>query len=833
MADVDFYTNVYQSRNNILIRGYLNGERYKEIVPYKPYVFLPSKDNRETEYQTIYGERVYKKEFKSIKAARDFIRSYETVDEFKFYGLTRFVYTCINDKYPGEIHYDPSVVKVWNLDIETDSSEFYGDPEKGDTAITLIGVGVGKYRVVFGCGDYETDNKFHIYVRCKDEHDLLRKFVAFWANESEGPDIVTGWNIEAYDIPFIVNRIANQLGMEEAKKLSPWGIVEEKILEGKWGREVKTYTIAGVSVLDYYLLYRKFTYTQLESYTLDHVAFVETGKKKLDYSEYESLNQLYKQNYRKFVDYNITDIDRVADIDDKNKFIELVMAIAYDAKVNLVDALTSVLLWDVIGHNYLMERKKVIPQHLNNEQVSIPGAYVKEPKLGLHEWVVCFDFTSLYPKLINLLNISPETLCGFQEWGIHEFEKVLNRGFDPSELQRKNETQAANGARYRKDKHGFLPELMTHGFNIRAEAKKKMLAAKRENEVNPSPELEKQIARYKNLQQAKKIQLNSLYGSLANPGYRFYDFRNSSAITLSGQLAVKFIEKTINELMGEKFGKKDYVIAIDTDSVYIDCSSFMVDCKCDAVESVNFLDGIMKTVVQPAIDKALNDLAYLLNAYEPALEMKREAIADKAIWRGKKMYIMNVLNSEGVQYEEPELKMMGIEAIRSSTPIVCRDAIKETLKLIISGTNEDVINYIDEFRRKYAELPFEDIAFPRGINGIDQYSDPVLGWKKGTPIHVRGAVVYNKLIMKKGLEHKYPLISDKEKVKFCYLSMPNPVHSNVIAVPKILPKELGIDGYIDRTTQFEKTYLGPIKSFLVVIGWEWERNQTLDSLLKG
>ena len=830
----DFYTNVVQYRNKIYIRGYLDGKRYVEEIAYKPYIFIPVKDDKPSKYKSIYGDKVEKLNFDSIREARKFIKAYDNVNGFKFYGLTRFVYTCINDRFPGEIQYDPTIVKTWIIDIETDSSNGYGTARLANKEITCIGVRIGKKRIVFGCQDYFTHDKNIIYIRCKNEKDLLRKFINLWTDDDYCPDIVTGWNIEAYDIPYIINRIRLILGEDEVKQLSPYGIIEERIIQAKFGKEVQTYIISGISVLDYMLLYKKFTYTQLESYSLDHVAFVETGRGKLDYSEYENLNELFIKDYKKFIDYNIIDLDRVAEIDEKNKFIELVMSIAYDAKVNLVDSLTSVLLWDVIGHNYLLSQNKVIPKHLHNEEMEIPGAYVKEPRPGMYEWVVCFDYTSLYPRIIMLLNLSPETICGYKEWGAAEFNKVLDGDYDNTEIKNLNVSQAANGARYRRDIYGFLPELMKHGFNIRKVAKDKMKAAKNANEKNPSPELEKEIAKYHNLQLTKKIQLNSLYGSLANPGYRFYDFRNSSAITLTGQLAAKLIENLINKLMSEKFGKKDYVIAVDTDSVYINCQEFMKGRESmDSNSNADFLDNIMQTMIQPAIDDALIKLSESLNAYEPALEMKREVLADKAIWKAKKMYIMNVLDNERVRYAEPELKMMGIEAIRSSTPIACRHAIKDTLKLIMSKGNEEVIEYIENFKKKFWNLSFEDIAFPRGINGIDKYYDPVTGYSKGTPIHVRGALIYNNEIKKRKLEAKYPLISNNDKVKFCYLNEPNPVFSNVISVPKILPKVIGLENYIDRKTQFEKTYLEPIKTILTIIGWDWERNQSIEAFLAG
>lgn len=480
----DFYTNVAIHRNNVLVIGYRDGQRYQNKYPYKPYLFLPSKKD-DAEYRDIYGAPADIIRFDSISEARQFSQRYSGVGGFTYYGMERFQYPYIFDSYPGKIKYDGAWIRRANIDIET-ANEFQGFPsvETVPEQITLIGIGIGdKRRIVFGWGEFEgCDDRRVEFIRCLDERSMLLEFLKWWSDPNNTPDIITGWNIEKFDIPYIVNRIRKVLGEIDARRLSPWGILREKTVE-IYNREHTIYLPVGISVLDYYELYRKFTYTQLESYSLDHVAFIETGKGKLDYTEYASLQDLYKNDYNKFVKYNVTDIDRVQDIDAKKKFIDLVLAIAYDAKVNFNDALTSVQLWDVIIHNYLLERKIVVPRSFPKQLVEIPGAYVKDPRVGLSHWVVSFDLTSLYPHLIMQYNISPEKLHSYdEEWSLDKFRSLLHERFDRTEALDTDTTIAANGARFKRDSIGFLPELMQYQFDLRSAYKKQMLEAQKENE---------------------------------------------------------------------------------------------------------------------------------------------------------------------------------------------------------------------------------------------------------------------------------------------------------------------------------------------------------------
>ena len=349
-------------------------------------------------------------------------------------------------------------------------------------------------------------------------------------------------------------------------------------------------------------------------------------------------------------------------------------------------------------------------------------------------------------------------------------------------------------------------------------------------------QLVKDISKYKNLQLAKKVQLNSAYGAVGNKYFRFFDVRKAEAITLSGQLSIRWIERRVNEYLNKILdtSEVDYVIASDTDSIYVNLDALVRKCfkeGSDPVKIVNFLDKVATEKLEPFIDKSYEELAQLTNAYSQKMFMKREAIADKAIWTAKKRYMMNVYDNEGVRYATPKLKMMGIETVKSSTPAVCRDALKNAINIIMNKGEEDAQEYIAQFREEFSKFSFEEIAFPRSISDLNKYTveGKELTVPKGTPIHVRGGLVYNHALRAGKLTKKYELIKDGEKIKFCYLKMPNPIQQNVLSVMTTLPKEFKLDSYIDRDTQFQKAFLDPLIAILDSVGWSTEKKSTLES----
>jgi DNA polymerase elongation subunit (family B) len=828
-----FYTNVQMVGDHFLVRGYENGEHFMTRERFNPTLFVPSK--KTTKYQTLNGEYVEAVQPGSVRDCRDFIKKYEGVENFKIYGNTGYIAQYISEKYPEEeIKFDTSKIKLTTLDIEVKSENGFPDVESAAEEVLLITIQdyATKQIRTWGQGPFNNKQQNVKYRSFSNEYDLLNDFINWWMIEENTPEVVTGWNIELYDIPYLVRRLDRVLGEKLKKRMSPWGLVTERetII---MGRKHISYDVGGITQLDYLNLYKKFTYKAQESYRLDYIASVELGQKKLDHSEFDTFKDFYTNGWQKFVEYNIIDVELVDRMEDKMKLIELAVTMAYDAKANYGDVFSQVRMWDTIIYNYLKDRNIVIPPKERSDKDSkYAGAYVKEPIPGKYDWVVSFDLNSLYPHLIMQYNISPETLLD-ERHPSATVDKILNE--EITFEMYKDYAVCANGAMFRKDVRGFLPELMEKIYKDRTVFKKKMLAAKQEYEKTPTKTLEKEIARCNNIQMARKIQLNSAYGAIGNQYFRYYKLANAEAITLSGQVSIRWIENKVNEYLNKllKTEDVDYVIASDTDSIYLNMgplvTKFFGNKSDDKNSIVAILDQICKDKLEPFIEQSYQNLADYVSAYEQKMQMKRENIAERGIWTAKKRYILNVWNSEGVQYNEPKLKMMGIEAVKSSTPAPCRQMIKDGLKLMMNGTEDEVIDFIEECRVKFRKLPPEEIAFPRTASDIRKYHSSSDIYVKGTPIHCRGALLFNHYVKEKKLTNKYSLIGNGEKIKFLYLKKPNIIQENIISFIQDFPKELGLDKYIDYDLQFEKSFVEPLKSILDAIGWKVEKTVNLES----
>jgi len=827
-----FYTNVQLVGNEFLVRGYENGSSFLSREKYSPTLFLVT--DKPSEYKTLDGRYVEPIKPGFVRDCREFFAKYKDVDNFNIYGNDRFIYQFISDNYSEtEVKFDIKNINIITIDIEVASEG--GFPTVQDCCEELLAITIQnastKEIITWGCKPFTTKQKNSEYIQCTDEANLLSRFLYYWENNF--PDVVTGWNCSLYDMPYISKRIARILGETAAKRLSPWKLVSEKEIQINHKDHIIC-DIAGVTILDYLDLYKKFTYVNRESYRLDYIAEVELGQNKLDHSEFETFKEFYTKDWQKFIEYNIIDVELVDRLEDKLKLIELAITMAFDAKVNFADVFYQVKMWDSIIYNYLKKQNIVIPpkEHSQKDE-KYKGAYVKEPVPGKYDWVVSFDLNSLYPHLIMQYNISPETLVDTRHPSA-SIDKILEQKIsfkDYSEY-----SVCPNGAMYRKDIHGFLPQLMQKIYDERVIYKNKMIAAKKEYAKKKTKDLEKEIARYNNIQMARKIQLNSAYGAIGNQYFRYYKLENAEAITTSGQVSIRWIEAKMNKYLNKVTKTKgiDYVIASDTDSLYLNLGP-MVDAVFAGREKtsqaiVSFLDKICRVELEKYIESSYQELAEYLNAYQQKMSMKRENIAERGIWTGKKRYALNVWDSEGVRFQEPELKIMGLEAIKSSTPSACRGKIKQAIKLMMVGTESDVISFIDEFRREFPKLPLDQISFPRSANEISKYRCPDFIYKKSTPIAVRGALLYNHMLRVNNLTNKYSTIGDGEKVKFCYLKKPNPMGENVISYLQELPKEFGLLNYVDYNLQFTKTFLDPITSILNSIGWSHKKTHTLESL---
>ena len=831
----DFYTSVCLLGDDILIRGYEHGSPVQYREKSRPTLFLvPQAQQKTSKYRTLDGRYAFPKQFDGAREAREFIKQYEGASGLEVHGYERFVYQHIAQKWKGEIDYDMSQMKIWTIDIEVACEN--GFPDVQASAEEMLCITMKNFNtketITWGTREFVPPKGIEYRVFWT-EQEMLQDFHTWWNQNT--PDIITGWNNNLYDIPYICRRIERVLGEKWKKSLSPWNRVIDREIRIQ-GRTNIAYEITGVAILDYLDLYKKFTYTNQESYRLDHIAMVELGDKKLDHSEFENFKDFYTSDWQRFVEYNIHDVNLVDSLEDKMKLIELAVTMAYDAKVNLEDVYSQVRMWDTLIYNDLKGRNIVVPPRITTKKDDkYAGAYVKEPIPGSYDWVVSFDLNSLYPHLIMQYNISPETLLDERHPTV-TVDKILNEEvtFDGDGCV------CANGAQYRKDIHGFLPEMMQRIYDERTIYKKRMLAAKQslENSTSPaeSKALQKDVSKFNNIQMARKIQLNSAYGAIGNQYFRYYNLANAEAITLSGQVSIRWIENRMNAYLNKilKTDDVDYVIAADTDSIYLNLGPFVHKVFKGREASDDRIVGFLDKVCQVEFEKYIGDsyeaLASYVNAYEQKMFMKRENIANRGIWTAKKRYILNVFDSEGVRYKTPKLKVNGIEAVKSSTPAPCRTAIKDALKVIMNGTEDQLQKFIANFRDQFESMPVEDIAFPRGCNNVAKNSSPSTIYGKGCPMHVRGALLYNFYIKKRKLTHKYPIIQEGEKIKYVMLRTPNKINENVISFFQTLPTEFGLDKSIDYDLQFKKSFLDPLTVILDTIGWKPEKQNTLEAL---
>lgn len=837
------YLNIIPYGNVIFCRRIENGKKIKEkIQNFSPRIWVPAKDAKQkTEYKTLFNYPVEEFCPGNIRETREFILENKTVDNFAVYGDIQTQYQYISEKYSDDIHWDINDITIATIDIETTCENGFPDIETANEEVNAIAV---KYsndpiKYIFGCQIYLKSTHNQHYIFCKSEEDLLDKFLISW--KEHDPDIVTGWNVKYFDLPYIINRLRRLFSDTKGNQLSPWGIVKPRNMTIK-GQEYSFYDIFGISILDYMELYKKFTYIKRETYKLDYIAQVELGIRKVDYSQYGSLHMLYKNNFELFIDYNAFDVDIVLQLEEAKKLVELAITMAYDAKVNFEDVFSAIRMWDVIIYNHLLKKKVVIPAKRENIKEEIKGAFVKDPPPGMYNWVVSLDLTSLYPMLIMMYNLSPETLIRSEYFENLNIEDILNENLDLKFLKEKNISMASNGHYFSKQAVGFLPELMAWMFAQRKEYKKLQIKYERELEDKKETATEEEkrkiknlISKYKNLQMAKKIALNSAYGATANEYFRYYEIRIAEAITKSGQLSIRWIEKKLNEWLNKllKTTGEDFIIAIDTDSVYIKFEPIVNRFFQNKTkhEIINLIDKICIDQIIPFIHKSYAELANYING-ENKMDMKREAIAERGIWTAKKRYILNLWDLEGVRYHEPQLKIVGIEAIKSSTPSICRTKIKEAIKIMLSKTEKDLIKFVSEFKKEYQNLSPEVIAFPRSVTGLKKFKSAKEIYSKGTPINSRGALLYNHYIKKLKLTSNYVLIKEGDHIKYIYLKKPNVIHEDVIAFSSELPKEFDVHDSIDFEKQFQKSFIDPLSLILNAINWNYKKTASLANLFE-
>lgn len=842
---MNHYTNVISLGDSILYRGIRNGKRVTERLKFSPFLFLES--DKPSKYKTIHGKKVSEMQFDTMGEAREFCRKYENVDNFRIYGNQSYEYVFIGEKHKNEIEWDIENIRIANIDIEVESKNGYATVEGAENEIQTITIRLADKVYALGFKDYKAPKNV-VYIKCTDEVDLLNQFLDLWC--SDYPDIVTGWNIGLYDIPYLVNRITKILGANYAKKLSPWNQIHKRQVN-LFNRMNDAYEILGIAQLDYMMLYRKFDPkgTSQEDYKLNTIAYVVLEEEKLDYSEYESLAKLYEMNFQKFMDYNIQDTALIDKMDEKLKLIELAITLAYTCKCNFDDVFTQTRMWDALIYNFLWNKNIVLPPKNHSEKVEFQGAWVKEPKLGKFRWVVSFDFTSLYPSLMMMFNISPEKIVDEKDWPIEirnlmsqgiSVEKILSKKINFDILKKYNFGITPNRQIFKNDSPGFMTEIIADMFAKRQMYKGKMKDAKKNLEKAKTEEekkfYEKQISKFNNLQAIFKITLNSCYGATGSNYFRFYDTRIAEAVTTSGQTAIIWVINAINEYLNKLFKTdRDWVIAADTDSCFILMDELVYSVfekkdtytKEETIKIIDFMDKVCNTKLQPHIQKKCKELAEYMNSYENKLDMKREKLIDVGILTSKKHYIWNVWDDEGVRYQDAKASIVGLEMVKSIIPSICKKTMKDLfVPILLNGTESECIAAIKKFRKQFESIPVEQIALPKGMNGLKEYGDKDTIYKKATPLHVRGSLLYNYYLSKKNLKN-YEKIKEGNKIKYTYLKLPNPIKENAISFLDTIPTELNLTQYIDYVTMFDKTFLSPLKIITEAIGWNVDRKKGL------
>lgn len=809
-----FYTNVLFKNNNIYLKGYKdNGEEVLGRLKYDPYIFI---EHKEGDYKSLFKEKPLKKKtFENINDLKNYIdkglKNYHGLgvghNSVKF---NEFANQFISDQWTEKVNYNIDFIKIFDFDIETTADS--GFPNVDDPVEEVLSIACsykqGSHREykVFGQKEYFGKNNDFEYIHCNDEEGVLLSFLNYI--QKIKPDIVTGWYL-LFDIPYICSRIENYYNEAWLKKLSPFNIAPRKTIKkvdfNGMTKEITNYKISGLAVLDYLDLYKKFTYVNRESYKLDFIAHVELNERKLDYSEYGSLNNLWKKNWDKFIDYNYRDVLLVDKLNDKLHLIELAILLSYLTKTNFEDAFSPIKLWENHIYNYLIKDKIVIPlreEHIKDRKNK--GGLVKDPKIGFSSWVVTSDATSLYPSIMMSLNISPDTIIG--KIPVKESE-LLDESFDTNIIKKKNYSLAGNGALFDNSKTGFATKLITEGFNLRKHYKNLML------DIDKNGGDQKKRTEYYVFQLAIKIFINSFYGVFAKEYFLFYNLDIAEAITLTGQLLIQKAGFSANKFLNEYLDTedKDYVVFGDTDSIAVELDDVLK--KNNITEDkVNYLDKFYNDNLDNILEKEFNHYTSYCNYFQNKISFKREKIAQKLLIIGKKNYYMAVLDDEGKRYDEPKYIYKGLKVVKSDTPEIIREKLKICCEKILLGSEEEVQDYLKEFEKEYRTYDAEDIAFPRGVTNVEKHYDSL-------PIHVRASLVYNKMLHDKNLTHKYETIKNGDKIKYIYLKEPNPTFGNVIGFKDFLPKEFELEKYFDYTTMYQKSVIRGVEIITEKIGW--------------
>lgn len=838
MSSKEFYTHSSVKNGKVFYRGYEIKDGIKKRVhgkvSFKPTLYIET--NEKTEFQSIYGKPLKERKLESISAGREFIKQYDSVFKIHGYAPSRWGYEFIARNFPDVLSVGLSDLKIIGWDIETkvnvNGPPGVPDPFKALEEITHIAFQDRNTlkTTSFTTADVVLEEEDGYYEVLSSEEELLERIITFI--EVEDPDIMYGFYCEGFDTPYLINRIRNVLGEEAANRLSPFGVIDEREVEVQGSTRIE-YTIVGRTMYDLQALYKKFVLKKQESYSLDHLAKVELGVGKLE-NPFNTFKEFCESEEHKntFARYNIIDTKRMTEIDQKKGLLALATTISYLTKSNFEDAYSPVRFWECyIASTLMKENTYIAVSRESRGSGTIPGAYVAEPVPGFYEWVVSIDATSLYPSIMKCLNLSPETLKGVIP-GVNVDTLLLGKTLVDYGVTG-DVTLAANGVMFSKDKLGIVPKLVDTVLVGRRIAKNEMLRLKQLYVDTKDLKYKVESDLQNVLQEALKTAANAFYGCMLQPGFIFYDARLGEAITLTGQYILKTVSSNCDKRFNEFFKTNDYkyVVYGDTDSIFFTLSN-IVDKYWKGqpdLKIVDALDTLMEKKLRPYIDEATDTIARVQNHYTKTIFFKRENVCSGGFWLGKKRYALKVYDSEGVRFPEGDYKIMGIEVVRSSTPMLVRNALKADIALIIDKNLEQLKINVATTRANFDKSLPSVIAFPSSANNLVQYTGTDKPYAKGCPIGPRASLLYNSMLERYNLFDRYDKINEGDKMKFIYLKLPNPLQENVIAFVDELPVEFGLHKYIDIETQYEKTYMKPLSNILDAVGWVLEEKASLDS----
>lgn len=808
-----------------------DGDRIDTEVPFTPFLYTEKDGANE-------GVSIFKTPLKKYYFRNSFERT-KFVNDTKngrLFGNLPVDQQFLIETFKEDVHkeeFSKFPLKVFFIDIETYSPNEFPVPSKAKdpvTLITILDTVSGKIHTWGLKNDYKPKLPNVTYYKCDCEEDLFERFVNFW--KKDPPDILTGWNTEMFDIPYIINRAKNLLGEEFIKQLSPVREINYRENFQKFGKDIGRWYISGISCLDYMEIYKTYSKGDRESYSLNYIAEYELSEGKLAINA-TNLSSLADTDWENFVDYNIQDVDLLRKLEEKLNYLKIIRLLAYKGCTNFERALGKVSI--VTGAMTLQAAKQgyIIPTFKNDViREALEGGYVREPERGLKEAIVSFDVNSLYPNTIITLNISPETKLGKIVTGDVEVDKevqikLVNGGsftvtVDKLKefLKKENVALSKAGVLYSQKFKGVCPNLINSIYDERVYARKKMLELKKGK--NKDKETTDSIQYFDTLQYTLKILLNSIYGTFANKHSAFMDIDNASSITLTGQAVAKAGGHIINQYAKDTFKiDESLILSGDTDSLYITIQPILnklgiilaKDCVIDPnVHTI--VDAIDKHLGVKILDWAREEL----NSADPRFVFKREAIADVGSFLMKKRYILRILDEEGVPMNK--FKYVGVELARSTTPKPVKAIIQKTIETAF--LTKDVKKTNEVFREAYdlfKNLNISEASFRKAVKEPDKYTAgaSLNKFNKGTPCHVKAALAYNFLLEKLNLTKKYESIKSGQKVKFFYAAK-NPYGLDAIAFNGDYPTEF-TNIVIDYDKMFNKIVAPPIESVYQAIGW--------------